>query len=221
MVFMEFFGGSFDAIVKLFRDRMRARNAEIVLAGFGWPFATGAALPRKTLLFIVGRMNRPLRIRFLFLITAAFSISAQATDQSPGKNMIAKPEELFQTIARMDSAIFDAFNVHDVDRLMSMFTDDLEFYHDTGGLTDYRQSAESFRKMFAGTPDIRRDLVKGTLEVYPIKDHGAIEIGEHRFCHKENGKDDCGTFKFAMIWRKAGESWKISRVLSYGHQPPH
>jgi hypothetical protein len=38
----------------------------------------------------------------------------------------------------MDSAIFDAFNAHNVERLMTMFTDDLEFYHDTGGLTDYR-----------------------------------------------------------------------------------
>jgi hypothetical protein len=61
------------------------------------------------------------------------------------------------------------------------------------------------------------------LEVYPIKDYGAIEIGAHRFCHKEKGNDaspartDCGTFKFAMVWRKIGDSWKISRVLSYGH----
>jgi len=162
-------------------------------------------------------MDRPFRTRVLFLIVAVFSISVQAEDQSPGKDMAAKSAELFETIARMDRTIFDAFNAHDVDRLMSLFADDLEFYHDTGGLTDYRQSAESFKKMFAGTPDIRRDLVKGSLEVYPIKDHGAIEIGEHRFCHKESGKHDCGTFQFAMIWRKSGESWKISRVISYGH----
>jgi ketosteroid isomerase-like protein len=165
-------------------------------------------------------MIKLLRIRFLFLIVAAFSISAQAGDQSPGKNT-AKPAELLETIARMDGAIFDAFNAHDIDRLMALFTDDLEFYHDTGGLGDYRQNAEGFKKMFASTPDIRRDLVKGSLEVYPIKDYGAMEIGQHRFCHKENGKDDCGTFGFAMVWRKTGESWKISRVLSYGHQPSH
>jgi ketosteroid isomerase-like protein len=176
-----------------------------------------AALLSKAFLFIVGTMNRLFRTRFVFLIAAAFSISAQATDQPGASNRNATSGELFETIACMDSAIFDAFNAHDVELLMTMFTDDLEFYHDTGGLTNYRQSAESFRKMFAGTPDIRRDLVKGSLEVYPIKDHGAIEIGEHRFCHKENGKDDCGTFKFAMVWRQNGESWKISRVISYGH----
>jgi ketosteroid isomerase-like protein len=162
-------------------------------------------------------MNCLFRIRFLFVTVAAFSVSAQAEDQQTAKKNTATSGELFDTIARMDSAIFDAFNAHDVDRLMSLFTDDLEFYHDTGGLGDYRQNAESFKKMFASTPDIRRDLVKGSLEVYPIKDYGAMEIGEHRFCHKENGKDDCGSFKFAMVWRKSGESWKISRVLSYGH----
>lgn len=162
-------------------------------------------------------MSRLFRTRFLFLTVAAFSISVQAEDQPAARKIAATSGELFETIARVDSATFDAFNAHEVDRLMAMFTDDLEFYHDTGGLTDYRQTKEGFKKLFTGTPDIHRDLVKGSLEVYPIKDHGAIEIGEHRFCHKENGKDDCGTFKFAMVWRKSGESWKLSRVMSWGH----
>jgi ketosteroid isomerase-like protein len=153
-------------------------------------------------------------------MVAAFSISATAEDQGAARKNAATSGELFETIARMDTKIFDAFNAHNVDSLMSLFTDDLEFYHDTGGLTDSRQSAEGFKKMFASTPDIRRDLVKSSLEVFPVKDYGAMEMGEHRFCHKENGKDDCGTFKFAMVWRKTGESWKISRVMSWGHQPP-
>jgi ketosteroid isomerase-like protein len=139
---------------------------------------------------------------------------------APAETPAKDQDELVKTIARMDAEIFDAFNAHDVDKLMSYFTEDLEFYHDTGGLGTYRQNAEDFKKMFASTPDIHRDLVKESLEVYPIKDYGAMEIGQHRFCHKENGKDDCGTFGFAMVWRKVGDSWKISRVLSYGHTPP-
>jgi ketosteroid isomerase-like protein len=171
-------------------------------------------------LCIIGFMNRLFRALFLILVAAAFSIFAHAEDKPPGNKTAATSGELFETIARMDSAIFDAFNAHDVDHLMALFTDDLEFYHDTGGLSDQRQTGEAFKKMFANTPDIRRDLVKSSLEIYPVKDYGAMEIGEHRFCHKENGKDDCGTFKFAMVWRKTGESWKISRVMSWGHQPP-
>jgi len=64
---------------------------------------------------------------------------------------------------------------------------------------------------------LRRELVKGSLEIYPIPGYGAMEIGEHKFCHLENGKQDCGTFKFVHIWEKKNGEWKISRVVSYDH----
>ena len=129
----------------------------------------------------------------------------------------ATSREMSDAISRADKTMFDAFNAHDVDLLMSMFTDDLEFYHDNSGLTNREQTQEGFTKMFANSPDIRRDLVAGSFEVYRVKDFGAIEIGTHRFCHKENGKEDCGEFPFVMIWKKTGDSWKVSRVISYGH----
>ena len=47
-----------------------------------------------------------------------------------------------------------------------------------------------------------RQLVPGSLEVYPIKDYGAIETGRHTFTHTENGKPQVGTFKFMQIWQK-------------------
>jgi ketosteroid isomerase-like protein len=129
-------------------------------------------------LFIIGFMNRLFRALSVILIAAAFSIFAYAEDKPAAKKTAATSGELFETIARMDGVIFDAFNAHDVDRLMALFTDDLEFYHDTGGLADNRQTGEGFKKTFAGTPDTRRDLLKETLEVYPVKDYGAMEIGE-------------------------------------------
>jgi ketosteroid isomerase-like protein len=150
--------------------------------------------------------------------TKPTSNEGQAADQPLGTKKAAISQELFDAIARLDTTIFEAYNGHDVDRMMVMFTEDLEFYYDTGGMSKYERTKESLKSLFAKTPDIRRDLVKSSLEIYPVKDYGAIEIGEHRFCHKENDKDDCGTFKFVMIWRKTGESWKISRVINYGHQ---
>src|SRR5256714_14012757 len=121
-------------------------------------------------------------ILFVCALTFFGPVARPAADQ-PAQSQ----DELFQTILRLDKAIFDAFNAHDVDKLMSYFTEDLEFYHDTGGLENFRQNAEDFKKMFASTPDIRRDLVPEGLEVYPVKGYGAMEIGQHRFCHKENG----------------------------------
>jgi hypothetical protein len=76
---------------------------------------------------------------------------------------------------------------------------------------------EDFVDLFKNVPDLRRELVPGTLEVYPLKGYGAIEVGEHRFCHDEDGKQDCGTMKFSMVWRQTGATWKLSRVLSYAH----
>ena len=74
-----------------------------------------------------------------------------------------------------------------------------------------------FKKMFAQNNGMHRELVSGTLEVYPIKGYGAIETGTHRFCHTEEGEEICGTFKFLHIWQKEGTAWKVTRVVSYGH----
>jgi ketosteroid isomerase-like protein len=158
-------------------------------------------------------MSRSLAVALWVL--SVLSVPGRAAEP-PDKAQTA----LFETISRLDTEVFDAFNRHDLARLTSFFTEDLEFYHDTGGLSGYAENADGFKKMFASMPDIRRDLEPGSLEVYPIKDYGAMQMGRHRFCHKENGKDDCGTFGFAMVWRKTGDSWKISRVLSYGHTAP-
>jgi len=126
-------------------------------------------------------------------------------------------QDLYDTIAHMDSVLFNAYNAHNLDKVKTLFTDDLEFYHDLGGLTNYAQNMEAFKENFAKNNGLRRELVPGSLEVYPIKDYGAIEIGAHKFCHTENGKQDCGTFKFVMVWQKKNGKWKISRVVSYGH----
>lgn len=101
--------------------------------------------------------------------------------------------------------------------MKSYFAKDLEFYHDTGGLQTYDQSIAGIQGMFEQNNGMRRDLVPGSLEVYLIRDHGAIEIGAHRFCHVEGGKDDCGTFKFVHVWQKGEGGWRIMRVVSYGH----
>jgi ketosteroid isomerase-like protein len=153
------------------------------------------------------------RVLFLIASLAILACTARSTEQSSTTNAPA----LTETISRMDAKLFDAFNAHDVARLMSMFTDDVEFYQDDEGVSNYEQTKNDLTKMLASIPDIRRELVKGSLEVHPIKDYGAIEIGVHRFCHKENGKEECGAFKFVHIWRKTGDSWKVSRVVSYGH----
>jgi ketosteroid isomerase-like protein len=131
--------------------------------------------------------------------------------------MLSGSADLRDEITRMDSTLFAAFNVQNIDKVRTMFTEDLEFYHDNEGLTTYAQTMADFKAMFAQESKISRELLKGSLEVYPIKNYGAIEIGSHRFCHVESGRNECGTFKFVHVWRKAGTEWKLSRIVSYDH----
>lgn len=128
-----------------------------------------------------------------------------------------KGNTLYNEIAHMDSVLFNAFNTHNYEVLKNIFTEDLEFYHDKGGLMNYAQNMASFKNLASNNNGLNRKLVEGSMEVYPVKDYGAIQVGEHTFCHKENGKDDCGTFKFLHIWQKKDGVWKISRVASYDH----
>ena len=149
-------------------------------------------------------------------INAACS-TLRKNDWAETKKYVPTSRALYDTIAHMDSALFEAFNNRDIEKQKTIFSTNLEFYHDNGGLTNYNQVIENTRRLFGQSNGLKRVLVPGTLEVYPIKDFGAIEIGTHRFCHRENGKDDCGTFKFVHIWQKTNDGWKLTRVISYDH----
>src|SRR4051794_39169680 len=156
----------------------------------------------------------------IFVMAIAVGLATSLADdaeQAAAKRKNATSGELFESIACMDGLVFDAFNAHDLERLMALFTADLEFYDDGSGLKNYAGTKEDFVKVFHDVADLRRELLKETLEVYPVPGYGAIEIGEHRFCHQENGKQDCGVMKFAMVWKRTGETWKLARVLSYAH----
>lgn len=125
-------------------------------------------------------------------------------------------EALTRTITALDTQVFDAYNRCDLDAFAAFFTPDVEFYHDKGGVTWNRQSVvDNTRKYICHK--VRRELVTGTLKVYPIKDYGAIEEGEHRFCQLDTGKCE-GIAKFLMIWRNKGGTWQMTRVISYGHR---
>jgi hypothetical protein len=109
-------------------------------------------------------------------------------------NAQSAKDSLYKEIAHLDSVVFNAFNTRDVERFKSLFTEDLEFYHDKGGLTNYEHTINFMKEVAKNNNGLRRDLVKGSLEVYPIPGYGAMEIGVHTFCHLENGKQDCWHF---------------------------
>ena len=157
------------------------------------------------------------RIIHAGVITTVLLLSFIHTAFTQEKKVAQTSQELYNEIARADSLMFAAFNKQDLTTFQAMFTEDLEWFQDNGGLLSYKTVFENFGNNFKSPNKLNRKLVKGSLEVHPIKDYGAIEIGVHEFRHMENGKEELGVFKFLMIWQKKDGVWKISRVVSYDH----
>lgn len=128
----------------------------------------------------------------------------------------ATDPELTAKIASLDSQVFGAYNQCDLDTFARYFAPNVEFYHDKGGVTWDRDTVvANTKKWICGK--VRRELLPETLRIYPIKDFGAIEEGEHQFCQTAHNMCE-GAAKFLMIWRKEDGRWVITRVISYGHR---
>mgnify|MGYP000197362847 FL=1 len=145
-------------------------------------------------------------------------IYSNALAQSQNERKVATTQiELFNKVANLDSSLFAAYNSKNLNLMKTYFTKDLEWYQDNGGLIDFEKVFSNFQSIFNRDYDLKRNLIRESLEVHPIEGYGAIEIGKHQFKHIENGKLEIGTFKFLMIWKNDNGNWKISRVISYDH----
>ncbi len=163
-------------------------------------------------------MNRSSVLKSASLLLAVLvTIPALANDAA---RTVSSGDTLYATIAKLDGEVFDAFNhCEDPAQLQkhaSYFADDVEFYHDTGGVTWTREAMLANTKKNA-CGNYRRELVAGSLKVYPVKDFGAISQGVHRFCQTSDGSCD-GLADFVIVWHRINDRWQITRVLSYGHR---
>ena len=128
-------------------------------------------------------------------------------------------DNLYHEIALMDKKMFTAFNTGDIESIKSLFTEDLEFFHDKTGLSGYQSNITAITNITTGEIKIRRALVEGSMKVFPVPGYGAIQEGQHDFFETLPGQPErqTGTFKFVHIWKQAPDGWKIARVISYDH----
>src|SRR6185436_18113238 len=72
-----------------------------------------------------------------------------------------------------------------------------------------------------GKTRLRRELIKGSMQVHPLNNYGAVQMGDHRFYSIENGKEtEGGEAKFIHVWKFENGQWRISRVFSFDHHSP-
>jgi hypothetical protein len=149
-----------------------------------------------------------------------FSLSAGCAAQAgvPSLDSIQSQADLDKAVMALDTMLFDAYNQCDLAKFKSLLADDVEFYHDQGGVTlGADKLTQSIKDNICGG-DVRRELVPGTFEAHHMKGYGAIEIGTHRFIHPKSNTPP-GEGQFITLWQYKDGAWKVTRALSFDHHP--
>jgi hypothetical protein len=162
-------------------------------------------------------MTKTLRTVLLLAIVGSTpsALSGQAT---PDDSSTTGP--LYNELARMDSILFDAaFVTCDMGKIDTLLAQDIEFVHDQNGFRSGEQVRASFRGLTGDCPagkGVTRQLVEGSLRVYPIHDYGAIQTGSHRFVRP--GAPTVTIARFVHLWELKPSGWKLTRALSFDHR---
>ena len=143
------------------------------------------------------------------LLALAFAYAASAHAQSN--------ETPDQFGAKLDARLFDAYNHCDLETFGALVAADVEFYHDkTGLMTGRVPVVDALRNNICGK--VERQLIDGSLRSYPMDNYGLVQLGEHRFCTPGTGKCN-GTGRFVHLWKRDGDAWILTRIISYDHAP--
>jgi Domain of unknown function (DUF4440) len=150
------------------------------------------------------------------LVVCVLALPSRVSAQAPPLDAINSQAELDKAITALDTALFDSYNRCDLEKFSSFLDENVEFYHDQGGITLGRQAlTDSIKKNICGG-DVRRELVPGSLQIYHMKGYGAVEMGVHRFLHPKSNSP-VGEGRFITLWQYKDGAWKITRAISYDH----
>jgi hypothetical protein len=125
--------------------------------------------------------------------------------------------DLTTIVKGLDAALFGAYNDCELEKFGSFLPENLEFYHDQsgGGPMTREQLVAAIKQNICGK--VHRELV--SIEVFPMKNYGALETGVHRFSHPGIDNDQ-GEAKFVQLWKYEGGRWWLTVVMSYDHNEP-
>ncbi len=162
-------------------------------------------------------MKNLFALSFLLMLCGSQASHAQVSENT----------KLFKDVMELDSHLFDeGFNQCKLDVTDKYVAQDLEFFHDKGGIQNRAQFFEAVKKNICSNPNGKpiRTLVAGSSQVFPLENdgvlYGAIQMGIHQFHIK--GKDTSvegyTVAKFTHLWLIRDGQWKLKNALSYDHQ---
>ncbi len=150
----------------------------------------------------------------LFVIISFVSCITEIENESNQiREYVTVDKKLFDDIKEMDKELFDAYNNCDLENQASIYADDIEFHHDKGGLmTSKKEIIEATERNICGK--VMRQLIDGSIEVYPIQNYGAVQIRFHKFYNNQEPDVESIPSKFITMWHNENGNRKMSKVIS-------
>src|SRR6187431_2488937 len=149
------------------------------------------------------------KISILFSLSVVTVIVFTSLMIKPDENERPEILSLYDSIVIVDAVWEDAYNNCKLDVMEEIISEDLEFYHDQGGLMTSKQKLnEALKNNICGK--VNRELKKGSLEVYPIKGYGAVEMGLHGFYNSKDKPLQLHYAKFVHLWKRENNHWRIT-----------
>ncbi|WP_332878167.1 nuclear transport factor 2 family protein [Massilia sp. S19_KUP03_FR1] len=157
----------------------------------------------------------------VFALLLASAMCASLTHAAPQAGWEAE-------VRKFDDAYWAAYNRCDTEALHAMNADDLEFYHDLGGVMHGKaQFDAAVAKNICGNPSrkLRREAMAGTVQVYPMMAggvlYGAVIEGGHQFYSAAPDApevlEERARFNSLLLFKDG--AWQLARALSYAHAP--
>lgn len=166
-------------------------------------------------------------MRILIIGLLSFFPALFLNAQGKAKKPVDELKVVFEAIRKNDSLLFnEGFNKCDMKQFDKLVDFKFEFYHDVNGVIRSKKDfMESIREGLCKLPyKARRELIPGSLEVYPMRNkgklYGAIQVGRHKFYALEKDKPEYQTSeaKFTHLWKLEKGKWILISGLSFDHK---
>ena len=160
--------------------------------------------------------------RHLFIV-AVLTVAEASASPVVAQQTTTAPTDAEAALRAADAGYWRAYNACDAAGMSAYIADDVEFYHDKGGLTRTKQAlVDSTMKGICGNPNFRiRRVADANIRFDPIPGYGGVLSGDHLFFATEPGMPErqTGRATFVALWHVDQGHWTMTRVLSLSHRP--
>ena len=174
------------------------------------------------------KLNQPVLNSFQYLKSLLLCSIGFLMASGIASAQVDQSSDLFKTLKAKDSIMFKVgFNKCEVEKSAEIIADDLEFYHDKGGIINSKEAFINQMKnglCKSNNPEkTYRFLVNESLEVFPMYNngelYGALQNGTHFFSPNESMtfEESDNYALFSHLWIIEDKQWKLKRVISYSH----